>query len=335
MAKRHIIVIRFSAIGDVAIASILLKAYALANPDVDFTMCSTDFLEPLFTDVKNINFYPANFSKDHNNLKYVLKFAKELYKLHPTDIADIHDVIRTKIIRNYMQFKHVNCKHLHKDRKLRKILTKGTDYKPIIPPSLRNYEKVFLKLGLKNPEIKDTPYIKKDYSKLEPNHIFKIGISPFAAHTGKVWPIDRMEEVIKNLPEDKYKIYLFGGRNDKPMLEKWEKKFSNVESLAGKFDLGKELDYISKLDLMISMDSGNMHLASCVNTPVVSIWGSTHPNAGFYGWRQDPENIIQTNLICRPCSCYGKKECKRGDFKCMTSITPDIVLKKIHKVLGN
>jgi len=81
------------------------------------------------------------------------------------------------------------------------------------------------------------------------------------------------------------------------------------------------------------MDSANMHLASLVNLPVVSIWGATHPLAGFMGYRQSEENAVQVEMDCRPCSIYGKKQCKFGDYRCMTTITPQMILQKIIKVV--
>jgi len=87
---------------------------------------------------------------------------------------------------------------------------------------------------------------------------------------------------------------------------------------------------MSYLDVMLSMDSANMHLASLVNTEVISIWGQTHPYAGFLGWKQLPVNTIQCeDLACRPCSVYGNKECYRKDFACMNNILPETIINKI------
>ena len=91
---------------------------------------------------------------------------------------------------------------------------------------------------------------------------------------------------------------------------------------------------MSQLDVMLSMDSANMHLASLVNTPVVSIWGATHPYSGFMGWNQSMQNVIQTDLPCRPCSIYGKTPCHRGDYACLTSIKPETVVKKLLQAVG-
>ena len=94
-----------------------------------------------------------------------------------------------------------------------------------------------------------------------------------------------------------------------------------------------ELALMSHLDVMVSMDSGNMHLASLVNTPVVSIWGATHPLAGFMGWGQSEQNAVQIDLSCRPCSVYGNKPCLRKDYACLHQITPAIITQRILSVI--
>ena len=90
---------------------------------------------------------------------------------------------------------------------------------------------------------------------------------------------------------------------------------------------------MSHLQVMISMDSANMHLASLVNTPVVSIWGATHPYAGFMGWNQRYENAAQVELDCRPCSIYGNKPCLRGDYACLKNISPEQIISKVESLL--
>ena len=99
--------------------------------------------------------------------------------------------------------------------------------------------------------------------------------------------------------------------------------------------LKEELSLIYQLDVMISMDSANMHLASLVNTPVVSIWGATHPYAGFMGWNQRIDNAVQIDLPCRPCSIYGKKPCYRNDFACMNQITPETIVEKVNHIINH
>ena len=102
----------------------------------------------------------------------------------------------------------------------------------------------------------------------------------------------------------------------------------------GKLNLERELMLISYLDVMLSMDSANMHLASLVQVPVISIWGATHPSLGFYGFNQDLDNAIQIDIECRPCSVYGDLPCQREDYACLERISEDMVVSRIHQELN-
>ena len=112
-------------------------------------------------------------------------------------------------------------------------------------------------------------------------------------------------------------------------MEQWAFQYPRVKSVVGRYSLDNELALISRLDVLLCMDSANMHFASLVDTKVISVWGATHPYAGFYGYHQDPKNAVQLDLPCRPCSVFGQKPCFRGDWACMTQITPEMVVKKV------
>ena len=164
--------------------------------------------------------------------------------------------------------------------------------------------------------------------------VLTVGVAPFAQHKGKIWPLEKMEQLVSMLSERGYKVLLFGSADEAKVLEPWAGKYAGVESLAGRFGFEEELERIAALDVMVSMDSANMHFASCVGVPVVSIWGATHPCRGFYGWRQDPSWAVQREMDCRPCSKYGNKPCRKGDYPCLKGIEPMEVIDRIAEVLS-
>ena len=143
-----------------------------------------------------------------------------------------------------------------------------------------------------------------------------------------------MEEVIASLAKvSDVRVLLFGGgKREKDLLETWQSRYSGVFSLAGKYRLGQELAIMSKLSVMVAMDSGNMHLASLVRVPVVSIWGATHPYAGFMPWGEERTTVIQTDLPCRPCSIFGNKPCWRKDYACMCYIDPQKIVEEVVRI---
>ena len=134
---------------------------------------------------------------------------------------------------------------------------------------------------------------------------------------------------------ERLRIFLFGGGgNEQAVLERWAAKYSCVQSLAGKrYGFPAELALLNHLDVMLAMDSANMHLAAIAGAPTLSIWGATHPYCGFKGWRQRDDDTIQVPVPCRPCSVFGDKPCFRGDYICLTAIKPEVVYARMREKL--
>ncbi len=161
-----------------------------------------------------------------------------------------------------------------------------------------------------------------------------IGIAPFAQHRGKIYPKEQMLAVIDGLlaREPQMHIYLLGGPDEQAELDAWAARCpERIHNTAGRQPFADDLALMSKLDAVISMDSANMHLASLVGTRAVSIWGATHIHAGFLGFEQKSDDVIDLPLPCRPCSIYGNKTCRFGDYRCMTGIAPERVIEQVLK----
>ncbi|HIZ87901.1 MAG TPA: glycosyltransferase family 9 protein [Candidatus Coprenecus pullistercoris] len=324
--RQHILVLRFSALGDVAALSSVLTAKAADNPDVDFTVLTNPMLAPLFDGVPNIRVMAVN--KRQSTWRTFL----DLRRLRPTQVADEHGVIRTFIIRTLFFLCGTPVHYIRKHRLSRRRLARrrGKRLEPL-RPMWRLYDDVLVKCGLKGtlscePLITPEPCLESG---------LRIGIAPFARYEGKTWPIESMEELVRRLSACEHcSVYLFGGPGDRALFEGWAAKYSGVVNVAGTGCFTDELELIRSLTLMVSMDSANMHFASRLGVPVVSVWGSTHPYMGFYGWRQRPEWAVQCDMDCRPCSVYGKKPCWKGTYECMRSITADMVMDRIRTIAG-
>ena len=131
------------------------------------------------------------------------------------------------------------------------------------------------------------------------------------------------------------RILLFGGgKREEEIFMQWERRYATVvyaSSLCG--GMRDELKLMGRLHCLLSMDSGNMHLASLVGIPVISVWGATHPLAGFMGWGQSEDDIVGIDMECRPCSIYGNKPCYKGGYPCMKNITPEQVAQKVERYI--
>ena len=130
------------------------------------------------------------------------------------------------------------------------------------------------------------------------------------------------------------KVFLFGaGPKERTWCEGVSAQMPYVVSMVGRYKLDVELAMMSRLDVMLTMDSANMHLASLVGLRCLSIWGATHRYAGFLGYGQQEADCIERPLSCRPCSIYGNKPCHMGDYPCLKEITPQVVAERILNAL--
>ena len=350
MMKEHILVIRFSALGDVAMAVPVVWALATQYPDVRVTVLSRAFARPLFEHLSpNVNFMEADLKHEYRGMRGLNALYRRLAAKQFTKVADLHDVLRSEYLRYRFNFSHYKVEHIRKHRKQRRQLTsKHKKDKSPLPSSFRNYAEVFARLGYPV-DVRQFhsifPTAGGDLSLLpaaigakQESHPW-IGIAPFAAHEGKVYPPRLMEQVIRSLLERHpfARIFLFGqGEQENEFFQPWCTQFRQCTIVGNHCQtLYHELILMSHLDVMLSMDSANMHLASLTGTPVVSVWGATHPMAGFLGFNQSEDNIIQTDLDCRPCSIFGNKPCRRGDYACLNNIPPKRIVERISTLINN
>lgn len=334
-AMRHILVFRFSALGDVAMTIPVIKAVLQQNPHLLITYVSTAFVQPLFDGIERLKFYPVDLKGPHKGLKGLYALSRELKRNVDIDaIADLHDVLRTKVLRTFLWSSVKKIVVIDKGRKEKAELTriKAKKLRPL-KSTFQRYADVFTRLGLSADLKKAERYQRPLPLALEEYKAqgFRlIGIAPFARHAEKMYPPEKMQEVVSLLAgEDETRIFLFGSKAESAVLDSWADTHKSVISLAGKMSFSEELAHMAALDLMISMDSANMHLASLFGVPVISAWGATHPFAGFYGWNQDEANAVQVELYCRPCSVFGNRKCYRGDHACMHAITPQMIYDRV------
>lgn len=321
----RLLVIRLSALGDVAILAPVLRARAAANPDVTFLLAAPPLLQPLFSGIDNVEFIPTRKLPP-------AELAKQWLALQPDTVADLHGVRRVRLALRRLRCHGIAVHHVRKHRLQRwRLIRRHLKCMKPLPTAWQRYDRVFADCGL------NAAATLADESRqlLHPTYpadgLRRIGIAPGAQHQGKVWPAGQMEVLVRRLSNDPdNRLILFGGKEDQALFERWAATYPNTESMACKGSFADELQAMRQLDVMVTMDSANLHFASALGVPAISIWGATHPAAGFYGWRQDPDNAVQLPLPCRPCSAYGQKKCRYGDYRCLKGITAEKVLKKLE-----
>ena len=330
---KKLLIIRFSALGDIAMTVPVVYDLATQYPDLDITMLSREMARPLFERMpNNVHFIAADLNGRHKGLLGLCRLWRDAHLNDFDYIADFHDVLRTQWLRTEGCLRRKKTAKIDKGRKGKKALTRQKN-KVFVQQdtSFERYAKLLDQLGF---SIK-SQFVKLDYSSFcetqkAPSETW-IGIAPFAKHPAKVYPMDKMEQVIKVLSgRENTTVFLFGGgEEEKRQIAELCAKYPNVQPSHTQQGLRGELALMGQLDVMLSMDSANMHLASLVGTRVVSVWGGTHPFAGFLGWNQKMEDCVQSDLPCRPCSVYGNKPCLRGDYACMNGIAPNQILEKL------
>ena len=344
--KESLLVFRLSALGDVAMCVPVIRLLLAQYPFVEITLVTRPFFAPLFEDIPRVNIIGADVKDTHKGILGLWKLSKELQALPVTKVADLHNVLRTKIVSRFMQcIPKKHWKTIDKGRKEKRALVRAENkvLKPLKTTHER-YADVFKQLGF--PIDLSVALPKRSYpipeeilnENINGNTKKWIGFAPFAAHKSKMYPLELTEKTLALLQqENNYIVLLFGGgKQEVEQLSALSNKYSNVYSVAGKMSFTAELQLISNLDVMLSMDSGNGHLAAAYQVPVVTLWGATHPYAGFAPFLQPASQQLVPDLEkypLLPTSIYGNKVVE-GYEEVMCSIAPETVVATLTEVLS-
>lgn len=337
--------------GDVALLVPVVKSLTAAYKDVEVTVVTRPKFGPMFFDMERVVVFPADVDYTYTGVLGIRDLFGKIMRKGPFDVVmDMHDHIRTVMLRTLFKIFGSKVVIFDKGRQEKKAFTRKDNKvtKPLLH-TVERYRLAFEKAGYPF-SMTSPPYLSLSESIQNASGWFAykksmeddrwIGIAPFAMHKSKIWPLENyprlIELVLKNKPA---KFFLFGGgEKEIRYFESLKQQFpEQCEIIAGQLKLRQEIALMKHLDLMICADSSNMHLAALAGIPLLSIWGGTHPDVGFSPYGYTVDNIIQISreeLPCRPCSVYGKEKCYRGDFACLTRITPEAVSEKVLKNLS-
>jgi ADP-heptose:LPS heptosyltransferase len=335
----RLLVIRTSAMGDVALTTPVLMGMRKQYPDIEMILLTRQAYQPFFTSIPGLIFFFPDLKNRHSGFSGLVRLFKDIRKQEKFDyVIDLHDVLRSKILRIFFRLSGVPVSVINKGRSDKRSVIKGK-LKTRLKHSVERYCDVFTDAGFpvhlpEGPWILPSPEaIAKAILMTDNQGELNIGVAPYAKHKLKMWPEENMIRLLGMISEKhKSKFWLFGGNEESERLSVFQTRVPGSYSIVGKLNLDEELALMSKLDIMIAMDSSNMHMAALVGTKVISIWGGTDPLSGFGAWGQ-PENLTVSipadELTCRPCTIYGKGECRRGDLACMNWLTPENVFERI------
>lgn len=331
---RHLLVIRTSAMGDVAMLPHALRALRSAYPDLRITVATRELFRPFFAGV-DVDLLVLDAKGKHKGVRGLWAFAREARRLGVDAVADVHDVLRSQVIRTVLLLHGLPAASIDKGRSAkRRLLGACPPGTPPLRHTVQRYCDVFRRLGFVLADPEPAPRSARPNPMGEKWGLW-VGFAPFSAHAGKTYPYDLSERVVRLLGERCERVFIHSGPGaEAEWAAGMERSYGNVTALYGRVKLAGELDLIANLDCVVAMDSLVMHLASLAGTPVVSVWGATHPALGFLGYGTDPAGVLQAELECRPCSVYGNRPCRYGDYRCLRHVAPEQIADRVGKLLG-
>ncbi|MBE7410759.1 MAG: glycosyltransferase family 9 protein [Leptospiraceae bacterium] len=345
----NVLVARFSAMGDVALLTPALIAVAAKYPTLQITLVTRGNYTPFFYNIPNVHVLGINLKK-YRGFLGLWRLFKDLKKLGPyTKFIDLHSSLRTKIFKFFFKLHGVSTYTIVKGRREKHLQTRRKNkLMTRLPHTVDRYLNVFAKAGFPATPRKG-PWINVDSeSKLFASDYFKsigigkkdtmwIGFAPFAGHKLKEWPHYKSKNLIQLIKSEfNAKIFLFGSKEEKSILLELIGDTPDCYIVSGgKLGIKGEIGIMEKLDVMVGMDSSNVHIMALLKKPVIGLYGTTHPMSGFGPYAQEDVGVLQIeNLPCRPCSIFGDTECYRKDFACMELIDPMDVIRRIKLILN-
>ena len=336
-----ILIIRLSSIGDILLSTPFIRQTRRAFPDSQIDFVTKKQFSELLENNPHINNL-IEFDSD-TGLQGLKKLGSTLIINKYDYVFDLHNNLRSNYLRQ--KIKSANKYSIKKNKLIQFLYVKFKINRYLeITPIADRYLNIGKPAGIKDDgeglEIfwnKNTEdYVIEIFEKkrVSPeNQIF--AIAPGAGFFTKRWPIEFYQTFVENILEKHdCKVVVLGDDNDKKQSEILS-IHDNVIDLTGQLSLLQSAVVLSKCRALVSNDSGLMHMATAVKTPVLGIFGSTVKEFGFFPYRSKSIVVENRNLKCRPCSHIGRNKCPQKHFKCMQEIIPEIVEEKFEKLLIN
>lgn len=335
--ERELVLIRLSSLGDVAMLVPVLVSFHQNHPQTSIRVISQRQFQPIFQNLNFVRFQAISEETNKPKLLELIRFGIQLSLEKNIILLDLHDVLRTKILRLFSRLFGRKIGVIDKGRSEKKhlISLQGKDIYPL-KATVERYADVIRQVGFSF-ELIDKISLKK--KTIQPNlEAIRIGIAPFSKHSSKEYDINLLREVLEILQKNEsFYFFIYGfGKAEYEKAEALIQDIPRAENTIGKLNFGEELEHIGTLDIMLSMDSGNGHLAAMYGIPVVTLWGTTHPYLGFAPYGQPlsyslfPDPQIYPHL---PTSVFGLSNNAAYD-RAIDSIQPSAIADKIYEIIG-
>lgn len=323
----RIVVIRFSSIGDIVLTSPVVRCIKKKYPWAKLAYVTKKSFAPLVQHNPHID----DFFYLEEDLKPLIA---EIKAWKPDFIVDLHHNLRTFLIKRQVSCPSGSFPKLNVQKFLK------VNFGINCLPDLHIVDRYFFameKIGVNNDELGLEMHLPKDIRLPESLPPKFIAVAVGAQFATKTYPQNLMAEALKNLP---LPIVLLGGKQEAAKADFIEKNLSGQEvyQWCGKTDLIQSAAVVQMAQLLITHDTGLMHIGAAFKRKMVSLWGNTIPEFGmyaYYGSAHQVESVALEvkGLSCRPCSKIGHAKCPKKHFKCMNDIKPAQVQKAVLQLL--
>ena len=315
-----ILIIRLSSIGDIVLATPLVRCLRTAVPSVQI-----DFLvKKKYSEILSANPYISNLIFFENN---IFETAKRIKKEKYDFILDIHNNFRTFLLTLFSGAKILRYKNYMFRRfflaEFGLNFYKERERIPVFQRYLKTAEPLGILYDNKGLDFFIDKNAENKFEQVRINQC--IGICPVAVWKTKRWLKQNFVDLAKKiLDKQDCEILIFGGKNDFDYCENIKIQIGpKAKNLCG-LSLKETAVALRKCKQLLTNDTGLMHIAEALKIPTISIFGPTVEEFGFYP-QSEKSKIISKNYFCKPCSTKGSSKCPVGDFRCMTEISVEEV----------
>lgn len=340
-----ILIVRFSSLGDIILTTLLIRTLRRSYPDalIDY-LVKSEYADILRSNPHLSAIIQLRSSHQDELKRLAQKVRAERYDL----ILDLHNSLRSRYLRTLARARAV------------KIVRKRVLPRTMLVNFKRNYYTDRVPVPIRYLETAARYSVVDDGAGLEvfvPEDIVSsvsarlnrfgldryqtvIGVVPGARHFTKQWPMERFVEFgVKVSREHKAKLLVFGSTEESEYcgdiahMINAEVGTNVAESLGGIFSILETASAMEACSVVVTNDTGLMHLAAARRRPVVALFGSTVEEFGFFPFRTTSIVLERKELPCRPCSHVGRAECPEGHFKCMRDIAVLDVLEATRTLI--
>ena len=340
----HLFVLRFSALGDVSMAATVVRAALEQNPELHITWVTRPSLAEKIPAHPRLAFWTTDFRGAQQTPWGVLAWIRQQMRTaagegRPIEaVADLHRNLRTRVVCAGLGWRGLPVERLIKDRPQRRHLRlKGALHAEAITPVTTRMAEVFQRLGLA------LNWTEETARAVLPNPVTpatdrapKLYFAPTARHKTKQWPLNYAQDLLNSWMERGGEAVLAGSAAERPELERWVKpEWGSRCTVSAGMNTEDDATLRRTCHVAVTLDSANLHLSVQSGLPVVSIWGGTHPKAGFVGLGHPNVHVLQAPdaaFPCRPCSIFGKSTCALGDVPCLHAVEVKTVLDRAWEV---